>query len=75
MNDLTSSDYCLFLHLRSAPPPKSVASKADTIAHRTKKTISERMDDDPAFYAKFSKMLEDAIAAFQQKRLAEIEYL
>lgn len=54
---------------------KSVGSKADTIAHRTKKTISERMDDDPAFYAKFSKMLEDAIAAFQQKRLADIEYL
>lgn len=54
---------------------KSAGSKADTIAHRTKRTINERMDDDPAFYAKFSKMLEDAIAAFQQKRLADIEYL
>jgi len=54
---------------------KSIGSKADTIAHRTKRTISERMEDDPAFYAKFSKMLEDAIAAFQQKRLADVEYL
>ncbi len=54
---------------------KSIASKADTIAHRTKKTIQERMDDDPAFYAKFSKMLEDAIEAFRQKRLADAEYL
>ena len=45
---------------------KSAGSKADTIAHRTKRTINERLDDDPAFYAKFSKMLEDAIAAFQQ---------
>jgi len=54
---------------------KNAGSKADTIAHRTKRTINERMDDDPAFYAKFSKMLEDAIAAFQQKRLADIEYL
>lgn len=54
---------------------KSIGSKADTIAHRTKRTITERMDDDPAFYAKFSKMLEDAIAAFQEKRLADIEYL
>jgi type I restriction enzyme R subunit len=54
---------------------KSAASKADTIAHRTKKTINERMDDDPAFYARFSKMLEDAIEAFRQQRLADAEYL
>lgn len=54
---------------------KSAASKADTIAHRTKKTINERMDDDPAFYARFSKMLEDAIAAFRQKRIADADYL
>ena len=54
---------------------KSIASKADTIAHRTKKTIQERMEDDPAFYAKFSKMLEDAIEAFRQKRLEDAEYL
>ena len=54
---------------------KSTASKADTIAHRTKKTIKDRMDDDPAFYSKFSKMLEDAIQAFRQKRLADAEYL
>lgn len=54
---------------------KSTASKADTIAHRTKRTIHDRMDDDPAFYSKFSKMLEDAIEAFRQKRLADAEYL
>ena len=54
---------------------KSTASKADTIAHRTKKTIKDRMDDDPAFYSRFSKMLEDAIQAFRQKRLADAEYL
>ena len=54
---------------------KSAASKADTIAHRTKKTIKKRMDDDPAFYARFSKMLEDAIEAFRQQRLADAEYL
>ncbi|MEX1026750.1 MAG: HsdR family type I site-specific deoxyribonuclease [Candidatus Paceibacterota bacterium] len=54
---------------------KSTASKADTIAHRTKRTIHDRMDDDPAFYSKFSKMLEDAIEAFRQKRLSDAEYL
>lgn len=54
---------------------KSTASKADTIAHRTKKTIKDRMEDDPAFYSKFSKMLEDAIQAFRQKRMADADYL
>ena len=53
----------------------STASKADTIAHRTKKTISERMDEDPAFYRKFSEMLVDAIRAFREKRLADADYL
>jgi len=52
-----------------------VASKADTIAYRTKKTISERMQEDPAFYKKFSKMLEDAIQAFREKRISDLEFL
>jgi type I restriction enzyme R subunit len=54
---------------------ESVASKADTIAYRTKKTISERMQEDPAFYRKFSQMLEDAIQAFREQRLSDAEYL
>jgi type I restriction enzyme R subunit len=54
---------------------KGEASKADTIAHRAKKTIEERMDEDPAFYRAFSRMLEDAIQAFREKRLADREYL
>lgn len=54
---------------------ESISSKADTIAHRTKRTISERMDDDPAFYRRFSDMLEDAIRAFREKRLADRDYL
>jgi type I restriction enzyme R subunit len=51
------------------------ASKADTIAYRTKKTITERMQEDPAFYQKFSDMLEAAILAFRQKRMTDREYL
>ena len=53
----------------------STVSKADTIAHRTKKTIAERMDEDPAFYRKFSELLAQAIAAFRQQRLSDAEYL
>ena len=54
---------------------ESTASKADTIAHRTRRTLIEKMDDDPAFFRKFSAMLEDAIRAFREKRLADREYL
>jgi type I restriction enzyme R subunit len=54
---------------------EGTASKADTIAHRTKRTISERMDEDPAYYRRFSDMLEEAIRAFREKRLADADYL
>ena len=50
-------------------------SKADTIAFRTKRTIELRMDEDPAFFKKFSEMLEDAIRAFRERRLSDLEYL
>lgn len=51
------------------------AAKADTIASRTQKTITERMDEDPAFYEKFSKLLRDVIEAWRKKRLSDAEYL
>ena len=54
---------------------EGTASRADMIAHRTKKTIVERMDEDPAFYRKFSEMLEEAIRAFREHRLADRDYL
>ncbi len=54
---------------------RTAASKADTIAHRTKKTITEKMEEDPYFYRRFSKILEEAIAAYQDKRITDAEYL
>jgi type I restriction enzyme R subunit len=52
-----------------------LASKADLIAYRTKKSISEKWQEDPAFYKRFSQMLEEAIEAFRQRRLSDAEYL
>jgi type I restriction enzyme R subunit len=54
---------------------QTAASKADTIAHRTQRTISEKMDEDPVFYRKFSKILREAIEAYRAKRISEVEYL
>jgi type I restriction enzyme R subunit len=51
------------------------AAKADKIASRTAKHISEKMDEDPAFYKKFSQMLKEAIADYEAKRISEAEYL
>lgn len=53
----------------------NTASKADTIAYRVKRTIRDRMQEDPAFYRRFSEMLEDAIRAFREQRMSDAEYL
>jgi type I restriction enzyme R subunit len=54
---------------------KTTASKADTIAHATKKVITEKMDEDPAFYEKFSILIQQAIEDFRAKRLSDLDYL
>lgn len=53
----------------------STAAKADTIAHRTRRTINDRMQEDPAFYKRFSQMLEETIRAFREERIRANEYL
>lgn len=50
-------------------------AKADTIAHRTARTIHDRMQEDPAFYKRFSQLLEEAIQAFREQRIKANDYL
>ena len=50
-------------------------AKADTIASRTKKYIQEKMEEDPAFYKKFSEMLKETIKDYEEHRISEKEYL
>ncbi len=54
---------------------KTTAAKADAIAFATKRVITEKMDEDPAFYEKFSKLIQQAIEDFRAKRLSDLEYL
>lgn len=54
---------------------KSNAAKADTIAHATKRVITEKMDEDPAFYEKFSKLIQQAIDDFRASRILDLDYL
>jgi len=54
---------------------KTSAAKADAIAYATRKVITEKMDEDPAFYEKFSKLIQKAIEDFRAKRLSDLDYL
>ena len=54
---------------------KTAAARADTIAHATKRAISERLELDPAFYEKFSKLIQQTIDDFRAKRISDLEYL
>ena len=54
---------------------KSTAANADAIAHATKKAVNEKMNEDPAFYKKFSKLIQQAIDDFKARRISSIDYL
>lgn len=51
------------------------AAKADMIAHRTLKTIYERMEEDPVFYRRFSEMIKQAISDYRNGVLDALDYL
>ncbi len=51
------------------------AAKADTILNQIKRTVSERLDEDPAFYRKFAELVEETIQAYRQARIDQLEYL
>jgi type I restriction enzyme R subunit len=50
-------------------------AKADFISNSMKRTITERMAENPAFYKKLSEMIEQIIKDFINDRYAEAEYL
>ena len=60
---------------QGAGSERSLGAKADTIAHATKRAITERLEQDPAFYEKFSKLIQQAIDDYRAKRLSDLEYL
>jgi type I restriction enzyme R subunit len=54
---------------------RSTRAKADIIANRTKKTITEKMDEDPFFYRRLSTLLEEVIEDYKNARIDETKYL
>lgn len=48
-------------------------AKAETIASRTSKYISERMEEDPILYKKLSELIRQTIADLRALRISEVE--
>ena len=51
------------------------AGKADAIAARMKKTLTERMEEDPALYKRLSELIDEAIAQHRARRLSDADFL
>jgi type I restriction enzyme R subunit len=51
------------------------AAKADAIAARVKKSITESMEEDPTLFKRLSQIIQEAIDAHRAKRLTDAQYL
>lgn len=53
----------------------SARSKADAIRSHLSKSISEKYDENPAYYDTFSKKIKEALELYKQMMISEAEYL
>ncbi len=51
------------------------ASKADLIASLTKRTITERMEEDPVYFERLSALIQKAIDDHRAQRISELDFL
>lgn len=53
----------------------SLRAKADAITSRMTRSISERRDENPAYYDSFSKRIKEALDLYKEKVISDAEYL
>ena len=53
----------------------SLRAKADAITSRMTRSISERRDENPAYYGSFSKRIKEALDLYKEKVISDAEYL
>lgn len=53
----------------------SLRAKADAITSRLSKSISEKREENPAYYDSFSKRIREALEQYREKVITEAEYL
>lgn len=51
------------------------AARADTMASRVRRAVTERMEEDPTFYKRLSELVDEAIADHRAQRMSDLEYL
>lgn len=61
--------------LREVEMLEGEASRADAIRSRISQSISNNYGKDPAYYKKFSEMIEETFNKYKEKRISEKEYL
>jgi len=49
-------------------------AKADTILSHAEKTITEKMDENPAFYRRLSQLIDETIQSYREGRISELEF-
>lgn len=75
VNVFDDGTFSMVKEKRGVYQAKTAAARADIIAHAVKRTITENMNKDPAFYERFSKLIQDAIDDFRKQRLSDLDYL
>ncbi len=53
----------------------SLRAKADAITSRLTKSISQKRDENPAYYDSFSKRIKEALELYKNKVISEAQYL
>lgn len=53
----------------------TLRAKADAITSRLSRSISAKYEENPAYYASFSKRIKDALDQYKEKVISEAEYL
>lgn len=53
----------------------SLRAKADAIASKLTRSISEKYQENPAYYDSFSKRIKEALEQYKEKVISEAEYL
>ena len=52
----------------------TMRAKADAIKSRMAKSITEKHDENPAYYDSFSKRIQEALDEYRERRISEAEY-
>src|ERR1051325_1854392 len=54
---------------------QSPEGQAEVIANRVRRAITEHLDEDPVFYERVSKLIDDTLKDYAEKRINQLELL